>query len=158
LVVSTLNEVQRPWDWLIQSLINDPKKRKSKKSKGKRSSTHKQSVTIDEFPIKEETSATRVTRANKIKMQTQQNPVDTPTNKGQEETTTNRGNKSKPDANIDMFSDTEIKMEVDTDEDYNVNPIKTTVKHKQKLTSKKIKTWGRQQEKENKFLNILQDL
>jgi hypothetical protein len=63
LVVSSLKEVQRPWDWLIQSLNNDPQPSKSKKSKGKRSTTQKQSVTVDESPIKEETSATRITRA-----------------------------------------------------------------------------------------------
>jgi hypothetical protein len=40
-----------------------------------------------------------------------------------------------PDAKL--FPDIDIKMEEDTDEDYNVNPIKPTVKHKQKLTSKK---------------------
>jgi hypothetical protein len=137
LVVSSLNEVQRPWDWLIQSLSNDPQPSKSKKAKGKRSTIQKQSVTVDESPIKEETSATRVTRANKRKMQTQQIIVDAPVGKGQEEATTSRGKKSKPDADIDMFPDTEIKMEVDEDEDYNVNPIQSTVKHKQKSTIKK---------------------
>jgi hypothetical protein len=70
-------------------------------------------------------------------MQTQQIPVDTPADKGQVEATTSRGKRSKPDVDIDVFHDTEINMEVDTDEDYNVDPIKPTVKHKQKLTSKK---------------------
>jgi len=36
-----------------------------------------------------------------------------------------------------MFPDIDIKMEEDTDKYYNVNPIKPTVKHKHKLTSKK---------------------
>jgi hypothetical protein len=63
LVVSSLKEVQRPWDWLIQSLNNDPQPSKSKKAKGKRSGTQKQSVTVDESSIKEETSVTRITRA-----------------------------------------------------------------------------------------------
>jgi hypothetical protein len=36
-----------------------------------------------------------------------------------------------------MFPDTEIKMEVDEDEDYNVNPIQSIFKHKKKSTIKK---------------------
>jgi hypothetical protein len=31
-----------------------------------------------------------------------------------------------------MFLDTEIKMKMDEDEDYNVNPIQSTDKHKKK--------------------------
>ena len=70
-------------------------------------------------------------------MQTQQVVVDAPVGKVQEEATTSRGKKSKPDADIDMFLDTEIKMEVDEDGDYNINPIKSTVKNKQKSSIKK---------------------
>jgi hypothetical protein len=36
-----------------------------------------------------------------------------------------------------MFPDAEVKMEEDTDEDYNVGSIKPTIKHKQKSTNKK---------------------
>jgi hypothetical protein len=36
-----------------------------------------------------------------------------------------------------MFPNTEIKIEVDEDEDYNVNPTQSTIKHKQKSTIKK---------------------
>jgi hypothetical protein len=36
-----------------------------------------------------------------------------------------------------MFLDTEIKMEVDEDGDYIVNPIKSTIKNKKKSTIKK---------------------
>ena len=36
-----------------------------------------------------------------------------------------------------MFLDLEIKMEVDVNEDYNANPIQSTVKHKHKSTIKK---------------------
>jgi hypothetical protein len=70
-------------------------------------------------------------------MQTHSIVFDAPVGKGQEEATTSRGKKSKPDANIDMFLDTEIKMEVDEDEDYNINPIQSTVKHKNKSAIKK---------------------
>jgi hypothetical protein len=71
------------------------------------------------------------------KMQTQQVVVDSLVGKGQEESTTSRGKKSKPDADIEMFPDTKIKMEVDEDEYYNVNPIQSTVKNKHKSTIKK---------------------
>jgi hypothetical protein len=84
----------------------------SKSKKQREESIQKQIGTVNESPIKEETSATRVTRANKRKMQTQQVVVDAPVGKGQEEATTSRGKKSKPDADIDMFLDPEIKMEV----------------------------------------------
>jgi hypothetical protein len=155
LVVSSLSEVQRPWDWLIQSLNNDPQPRKPKKAKGKKVATQKQSITVDEFPVKEEISATRVTRTSKRKKQTQQIPVDTPVDENQEKSTTNRGKRSKldaeiemfPDAEIEVFSDTDIKMEEDTDEDYNVGSIKPTVKHKQKSTSKKGATGKKQGKK-----------
>ena len=54
-------------------------------------------------------------------------------------------------------------MKVDTYEDYNVNPIKPTIKLKHKYLhytrkKNKIKMWVRQQGKENKLFNILQDL
>jgi hypothetical protein len=137
LVVSYLNEVQRPWNWLIQSLSNDPQPRKSKNTKGKRSSIQRQTGLVDELLIKEEKYATRVTRASKMKMKTQQVVVDALVCKGQEEATTSKGKKSKPNVDIDMFPDIEIKMEVDEDEDYNVNPIQSTVNHKHKSTIKK---------------------
>jgi hypothetical protein len=70
-------------------------------------------------------------------MKTQQIVVDTPAGEGQEESTTSRGKRSKPNVDIDMFLDPKIKMEVDTNEYYNVNPIESTIKHKQELTSKR---------------------
>jgi hypothetical protein len=88
-------------------------------------------------------SDTRVTRTSKRKKQTQQFPVDTPVDENQDKATTNKGKRSKLDVEIErfphaeMFPDIDIKMEEYTDEDYNVNPIKPTVKHKPKLTSKK---------------------
>jgi hypothetical protein len=138
LVVASLREVQKPWSWLIQSLNPDPQPNKQKRGKGKRVVTQKQSIPVDETLVKEEMSDIRVTR-------------------------TNKGKRPKLDAEIETFSDANINMEVDTDEDYNVNPIKPTVKHKQKYLhytgkKKKIKMWVRQQGKENKLLNILQDL
>ena len=142
-VVSALSEVQRSWDRLIQSLNNDPYPSKPKKAKGKNTATQKQSITVDEFPVKEEISATRVTRTSKRKKQTQKIPVDTLVDENQDKATTNKGKRSKLDVEIEMFLDAEmfpnidIKMEEDTDEYYNVNPIKPTVKQKHKLTSKK---------------------
>jgi hypothetical protein len=56
---------------------------------------------------------TRVTRTSKIKKQTQHIPIDTPVDDIQEEAMTNRGKISKLDAEIEMFSDADIKMEED---------------------------------------------
>jgi hypothetical protein len=60
---------------------------------------------------------------------------------------TNRGKRSKLDAEIEMFSNANIKMEEDTNEDYNISSIKPTVKHKQKSTSKKGATGKKQRNK-----------
>jgi hypothetical protein len=49
-------------------------------------------------------------------------------------TRTNRGKRPKLDTEIEMFSEEDVKMEEDSDEDYDV---KTTVKHKSPETSKK---------------------
>jgi hypothetical protein len=85
--------------------------------------------------------------ASKRKMQNQQVIVDAPIGKGQEEATTSRGKKSKLDADIDMFPDPELKMEVYVDEDYNVNPIQSTVKHKHKSTINKSDKGKKQRKK-----------
>jgi hypothetical protein len=144
-VVSALSEVQKPWNWLIQSLNPDTQPIKQKRGKGKKAATQKQNVTIDEFPDKEEISANRVTRTSKRKKKTQQIPTDTPVEENHDKATTSRGKRSKLDAEIEMFldaqievfSDIDIKMEEDWDEDFNVGSIKPTVKHKQKLNSKR---------------------
>jgi hypothetical protein len=94
---------------LIQSLNPDPQPRKQKRGKRKRVVTQKQSIPVDETHVKEEMSAIRVTR-------------------------TNRGKKPKLDAKIEMFSEADVKMEEDSDEDYDIKP---TVKHKPQATSKK---------------------
>ena len=81
-----------------------------------------------------------MTRTSKRTKQTHQIHVDTPVDENQEKATTRRGKRSKldaefkmfPDAKIEVFLDTDIKMEEDTDEDYNVGSIKPTVKHKHK--------------------------
>jgi hypothetical protein len=147
LVISSLNEVQRPWDWLIQSLRNDLQSAKSKNSKGKKSSQQKQTGKATEFLIKEESPAARVTRASKRKLQTQQTIGDFPVGKDHEEATTSRGKKSKPDEDIDIFLNPEIKMEIDEDEDYTMNPVQSPVKQKQKSTSKKSAKGKKQSKK-----------
>jgi hypothetical protein len=67
LVVYALSEVQKPWNWLIQSLNHHPQPRKQKRGKRKKAATQKQSITVDEFIVKEEISTTRVTRIGKRK-------------------------------------------------------------------------------------------
>jgi hypothetical protein len=49
-------------------------------------------------------------------------------------TKNNRGKRPKLDIEIEMFSEADVKMELDSDEDYD---IKTTTKHKSLATSKK---------------------
>jgi hypothetical protein len=49
-----------------------------KRLRGKGKLHRNRASQVDEFPVKEEISATRVTRASKIKKQTQQIPIDTP--------------------------------------------------------------------------------
>jgi hypothetical protein len=88
LVISSLNEVQRPWDWLIQSLRNDLQSAKSKNAKRKKSAQQKQTGKATEFLIKEESPTARVTRASKRKLQTQQTIGDLHVGKEHEEATT----------------------------------------------------------------------
>jgi len=83
--------------------------------------------------------ATRVTKTSKRK-KSQHIPVDTPVDDIQKKAMTNIGKRSKLDAEIEMF----IKMEEDSNEDYN---IKLKVKHKQKSTSKKGVTGKKQENK-----------
>jgi hypothetical protein len=49
-------------------------------------------------------------------------------------TRNNRGNRPKLDPEIEMFSETDVKMEEESDKDYD---IQTTVKHESPSTSKK---------------------
>ena len=123
MVISSLNEVQRPWDWLIQSLRNDSQSTKSKNSKGKKSTQQKKIGKATEFLIKEESPTTRVNRDSKRKLQTQQTIGDFPVGKDHEEATTSRGKKSKLDKDIDIFPNPDIKMEIDEDEDYTMSPV-----------------------------------
>jgi hypothetical protein len=80
-------------------------------------------------------------------MQTQQIFGDAPVGKSQEEATTSKGKRSKPDENIDIFLDPEIKMEIDVDEDYTMNPIHSPVKKKHKSTIKKSAKGKKQRKK-----------
>jgi hypothetical protein len=134
LVTSSLSEVHKSQNWLIQSLNPDPQPSKQKRGKGKRAVTEKQSILVGETPIKEEMSAIRVTRTSKRNKQTQHIPDDTLVDETHEEAMTSRGKRPKLDAEIEMFFDVDVKMEEDSDEDYD---IKTTVKHKPQATSKK---------------------
>ena len=109
MVVYALREVQKPYSWLIQSLNPDPKPNKQKKGKQKRVVTQKQSIPIDKTPVKEEISDIRVTRDN-------------------------RGKRPKLDTKTKEFPKEDVKMEADSDEDYD---FKTTVNHKVPETSKK---------------------
>ena len=68
LVVFSLNEVQRSWDWLIQSLKLDLQSTKSKIVKGKKPSKQKQTPQATKVLIKEESPAARVTHVGSRKL------------------------------------------------------------------------------------------
>jgi hypothetical protein len=92
----------------MQSLNPDPQSSKQKRGKRKRV-TQKQNILVDETPAKEEMHAIRAMRNN-------------------------RGNRPKLDPKIEMFSETDAKIEEESDKDYD---IQTTIKHESPSTSKK---------------------
>jgi hypothetical protein len=66
LVISTLNEIQKPWNWLMESLKPITQSNKLKKGRGKK--TIKQSRDIaDENPVKDESFDIKVTKKSRSK-------------------------------------------------------------------------------------------
>ena len=64
--MSSLNELQKPWNWLTQSL--KPITQSSKQKKGRGRKTVKQSRDIsDENPVKDESSNIKVTKKSRSK-------------------------------------------------------------------------------------------
>jgi hypothetical protein len=63
LVVFSLNEVQRSWDWLIHSLKPNLQPTKSKTVKGKNLVKEKQTSQATKILMKEDSLVARVTRA-----------------------------------------------------------------------------------------------
>jgi hypothetical protein len=148
LVVFSLNEVHKSWDWLIQSLKPDLQSTKSKTVKGKKPTKHKQTPQATEVFIKEESPETRVTRAGKRKMQTQQAIGDFPVGEDHEKGTTSRAKKPKTNEETDIYPDPDIKREIDEYEDFTTIPVQTPVKQKQQATGKKNAKGKKQSKKQ----------
>ena len=92
-----LSEVQRSWDWLIQSLKPKPWETKSKTVKEKKPGKGKKaSQTTDAF-VKEISFTTRVTRSSKRKLQTQHTIEDFPRGRPNDNITKDQGKKLKLD-------------------------------------------------------------
>jgi len=72
LVIFSLNEVQRSWDWLIQSLKPKPREPKSKNSKEKKPRKVKKSSQATDVLVTEKSLVTRITCVGKRKLQTPQ--------------------------------------------------------------------------------------
>lgn len=128
LVVFSLNEVQRSWDWLIQSLKPNLESTKSKTVKGKKQVREKHTSQAIEVLMKEDSPAVRVTRAGKRKLQTHQVVGDLSMGKVDEKGTTSRGKKPKTNEETDIHHDPDIKREFDEYEDYITSPVQTPVK------------------------------
>jgi hypothetical protein len=66
LVMSALNELQKPWNWLTESLKPVVKSNKSKKGRGRKTVKQGRDV-ADENPVKDESSDSKVTKKSRSK-------------------------------------------------------------------------------------------
>jgi hypothetical protein len=137
LVIFSLSEVQRSWDWLIQSLKPKQQEPKSKTAKEKKPGKGKKASQATDVLVKENSPAARITRASKRKLQTQQAIEDFPRGKPNEKITTGRGKKLKIDKEIDVQIDPDIKEEPDEPEDYTTSPVQSPIKQKKQVYWKK---------------------
>jgi len=131
LVVFSLNEVQRSWDWLIQSLKPNLQATKFKNVKEKKPVKEKDTSQATEFLMKENSPGTRVTCDGKRKLQTQQAVGDLPMGKVDEKGTISRGKKPKTSEETDIHPYPYIKREFDEYEYYTISPVQTSAKQKQ---------------------------
>jgi hypothetical protein len=149
LVIFSLNEVQRSWDWLIQSLKPKPQETKSKTVKEKKPGKGKRASQATDVLVKENSHAAKITRAGKRKLQTQQAIGDFPMGKINEKITIGRGKKLKIDEEIDVQFDPDIKEEPDGPEDYTTNLVQSPAKQKKQSIGKRVAK-GKKQSKKKK--------
>jgi hypothetical protein len=108
LVMSALNELQKPWNWLTQSLKPITQSNKQKKGRGRK--TIKQSRDIsDENPVKDESSDIKVTKKSRSK-------------------------RPRWEPEIEMLPEEDVKGETESDNDL---VAQTTVKSEMPSTSKR---------------------
>jgi hypothetical protein len=141
LVIYALSEVQRSWDWLIQSLKPKQQEPKSKTAREKKPGKGKKaSQTTDAF-VKESSPAARVTHSSKRKLQTQHGIEYFPRGEPNEKITKGRRKKLKLGKELDVQTDPDIKNEpdeLDEPEDHTTNPVKRPTKQKKQSTGKKV--------------------
>jgi hypothetical protein len=107
LVMSSLNELQKPWNWLTESLKPITQSNNPKKCRGRK--TVKQSRDIyDENPMKDESSDIKVTKRSRSK-------------------------KPRWEPEIEMLLEEDVKGEIESDNDL---ISQTTVKSEMPSTSK----------------------
>jgi hypothetical protein len=97
--------------------------------------------------MKENSPVTRVTRAGKRKLQTQQAISDLPMGKFNEKGTTIQGKKIKMDEETDIHFDPDIKRESDEPKDYITSPVQIPAKQKKQPTGNKIAKGKKQSKK-----------
>jgi hypothetical protein len=108
LVMFALNELQKPWSWLTQSLNPITQSNKQKKGRGKKTITQSRDIS-DENPVKDESSDIKVTRRSRSK-------------------------RPRWEPKIETFPEEDVKVETDSDNDL---VAQTTVKSEMPSTSKR---------------------
>jgi hypothetical protein len=101
LVMSALNELQKPWSWLTGSLNPITQSNKQKKGRGRKTVTQSRDI-FDETPVKEEISDIRVTRRSRSKR---------PRWEPELETFSEEDVKGENDSDNDLDTQTTVKLE-----------------------------------------------
>jgi hypothetical protein len=158
LVLFSLNEVQRSWDWLIQSLNPNPEETNSKKVKEKKPGKGEKISQATEVLMKENSSTTRITRSCKRKLQTRKSIGDFPMGKLNVKITTSQGKKLKIDEETDIFFDPDIKKELDEPKDYTISPVQSLPKQKKQPIGKRLQKVRNRVRRRHMYLNTLEEI
>jgi hypothetical protein len=108
LVMSALNELQNPWNWLVQSLKPITQSNKQKKGRGKKTITQSLDIS-NEIPMKDESSDIKVTKKRRSK-------------------------RPRWELEIEMLPEEDVKGETESDNDL---AAQTTVKSEMPSTNKR---------------------
>jgi hypothetical protein len=108
LVMSALNKLKNPWSWLTQSLNPITQSNKQNKNRGRKTITQIRDIP-DENPMKDESSDIKATRRSRSK-------------------------RPRWEPKIEMFSEEDVKGEIDLDNDL---AAQTTVKPEMPSTNKR---------------------
>jgi len=100
--MSALNELQKPWSWLTQSLNPITQSNKQKKGKGRKTITQSRDMS-DENPVKDESSDIKVTRRSRSKRPRWEPEI---------ETFPEEDAKGETDSDNDLTAQTTVKLEI----------------------------------------------